>query len=303
MPVKIKNIIFDVGGVIQDIDMKSTIDAFIKLGATNASVLFTDEGMKQLIVNFGKGELTETEFRHQLQEKLQIKDKAGVKKILSDKEFDDAWNAMLGNIPEERLTYINDLATKGYKIFILSDTNSIHLRYISKSLGLHHISTTTPFRDKGIHVEHEYYSFLTGQRKSDKPVHIYEKIIKENSFELDHNRAIFMDDNLDFVRDAQEAGLFAVQLHGELTHFDMEKYIKRLEQAAQIRTIPPNNTMYTAARVIASAGIGFWASHSLIGATMGMMVGYSRIGEQITQTAMDGSRAVVNICRRLCNNP
>ena len=82
----IKNIIFDLGGVIIDIDYRRTSEAFRKLGAFNFDAVYTQGKQDHLFDDFDVGKISPDTFRSILQKKLDI--------AVTNEEFDNAWNAM-----------------------------------------------------------------------------------------------------------------------------------------------------------------------------------------------------------------
>jgi len=118
---------------------------------------------------------------------------------LSDQQIIDAWNAMLLDFPEERITLLQELGKK-YPLYLLSNTNSIHLSEFTDRLkAVHGIASLNSLFHK------TYYSHLIGYRKPD--IAIYEHVIRENN--LDAAATLFIDDTLLNVEGARRAGLQA----------------------------------------------------------------------------------------------
>ena len=122
----IKNIIFDLGGVILNIDYQLTIDAFKKLSLNNFDQFYSQFTQNDLLIAMEKGEITPQEFRIQLRKYIS--------KPVSDIMIDNAWNAMLLDFPPERIILLQKLKNK-YRTFLLSNTNSIHLEFYSNLLN------------------------------------------------------------------------------------------------------------------------------------------------------------------------
>ena len=83
----IKNIIFDLGGVIINIDYKKTSEAFHKLGAFNFDTVYSQSKQDNLFDDYDVGKISSTIFRDTLKKRLDL--------TATDEEFDTAWNAML----------------------------------------------------------------------------------------------------------------------------------------------------------------------------------------------------------------
>ena len=122
---KITTIIFDLGGVILNLDQDRTLRAFKRLGAdldlmNDVSTVFKD---------FETGRITADDFRNAIITHL--------KGNVTAAQVDDAWNAMLLDLPVERLTMLENLRKK-YRVFLLSNTNSIHIDAFNLYLKQHH---------------------------------------------------------------------------------------------------------------------------------------------------------------------
>ncbi len=118
----IKAIIFDLGGVILNINYQNTIDSFNNLGIKNPNLFYSKKSQTNLFDQIEIGEITEMEFLLELQKKIP---KASVKQIKS------AWNAMLLDLPEKRISFLRKLIPS-YSIFLLSNTNVIHISEFKK---------------------------------------------------------------------------------------------------------------------------------------------------------------------------
>ncbi|MFM6924415.1 MAG: HAD family phosphatase, partial [Ferruginibacter sp.] len=118
-----KNIIFDLGGVLLDIDYQKTIDAFEKLGLKHFEAMFSQFKADELFEKLETGQISERDFYDAVKERTAIP--------LSDEEIDHAWNALILNFRTASLALLEQLSA-GYKLYLLSNTNSIHLKYFKK---------------------------------------------------------------------------------------------------------------------------------------------------------------------------
>jgi glucose-1-phosphatase len=120
----IKNIIFDYGGVIINIDFNLTIDAFKKLGFSNVEEVLFRPNSSRLLPMMERGQMSPENFYQE------IRKYSGLN--LSDKEIEIAWNALLLDMPEKRIRLLEKLRNK-YRIFLLSNSNIIHYhQYLSQ---------------------------------------------------------------------------------------------------------------------------------------------------------------------------
>ena len=190
----IRNIVFDLGGVILNIDYQAAFQAFRALGVTEFDRFFTQASQVDLFDRFDKGEISAGEFREKI--------RAITGLPLTDKAIDRAWNAMLLDLPWHRMELLEGV--KGnYRTFLLSNTNDIHfpafLEYLQREFR---IDSLKPWFEK------QYLSHEIGMRKPDREVYLH--ILKENG--LDPAQTLFIDDTRQHVEGARKAGLRALWL-------------------------------------------------------------------------------------------
>ncbi len=185
----IKNIIFDLGGVILNIDYNKTSEEFKRLGIKNFDELYSQVRQSGLFDNLEKGLISESEFRNELRRL------SGVN--LSDKAIDKAWNAMLLDLPAGRIEILLE-AKKHYRTFLLSNTNIIHLKaYTSELKRVHKIDSL------GALFEKEFFSHYIRRRKPDYEA--FEYVIKETG--INPAETLFIDDSPQHIEGAKRAGL------------------------------------------------------------------------------------------------
>ena len=127
MNTKIKNIIFDLGGVILDIDETVVYKELEKMGIKTSELAHSKE-FNEIMSKFDTGIYTAPTFRKRMKALL------GLEKM-TDEKFDSIWNAMLLDIPRERIEAIEKVK-KHYKIFLMSNTNVIHYDLYVRDLQL-----------------------------------------------------------------------------------------------------------------------------------------------------------------------
>lgn len=192
--IDIKNVIFDLGGVILNIDYHLTINAFKRMGVENFDKLFSQAQQNGIFDRLDKGEVSPKHFRDGLRELTGLN--------LSDKMIDDAWNAMLLDFPSNRIDLISNVK-KHYKTFLLSNTNAIHF-------DEYNLLLERTFGVKGLSFifDKEYYSHLIGMRKPDTEV--FEHILRENR--LIPQETLFIDDSIQHVESAKKLGIMGYHL-------------------------------------------------------------------------------------------
>ncbi len=205
---KYDNIIFDLGGVLINIDYLKTKFEFEKLGLQNFDELFTQFKQDNIFDLFERGEIGPEEFYQNLAEKAKIN--------ISIAQFNKAWIAMLLDFPEERMNLLDNLK-KSYRLFLLSNTNSLHIPAFKKSIkqeGLYDRFTDV--------FEKHYYSSEVGMRKPD--AEIFDLVVNEN--DLNKEKTLFIDDSPQHVEGAINAGLDAFHLKPGLDIIDILNPLK-----------------------------------------------------------------------------
>lgn len=177
----IKNLIFDLGAVVLDLDQDKTIRAFKRLGADLDEINFNSN----LFTDFEIGKIDAEVFVQTLY--THLKGEAEKSKII------EAWNAMLLGLPTHRLDLLAQLKKK-YRIFLLSNTNSIHIDAV--------------FAEHGKEVfyslfEKVYLSHEIGHRKPH--VACYKFVLEDAG--IKGSETVFIDDNKGNLRGAEEAGI------------------------------------------------------------------------------------------------
>lgn len=182
---KIKTIIFDFGGVILDIDPQLTYNEFAKFGPKS----FQDDQIHAIIRKFERGILTPEIFRMEMCNALGIK--------ITNRQFDDAWNALLYDIPSERLEIIEKVKSN-YSTLLLSNSNEIHYDLYVRDLQLRF-----GYREFDSLFHKAYFSFDTHLAKPDPDA--FEFII--NQHDLKPEETLFIDDSAENIAVAKSLGL------------------------------------------------------------------------------------------------
>ncbi|MGZ5191439.1 MAG: HAD family hydrolase [Flavisolibacter sp.] len=186
---EIKNIIFDLGGVIINLDYSRTINEFNKLSNKPFETIFTQLQQSPVFDQFDKGTISESDFFEELKSSLHAE--------ITMEEMVYAWNAMLLDFPLERLELLEQLKSK-YRLFLLSNTNETHVKELESHLQQQHgHKNLEPFFEK------VHYSCRMGMRKPDQE--IFEFVLKENN--LNKNETIFIDDSPQHVQGAMNTGI------------------------------------------------------------------------------------------------
>ena len=185
-------IIFDLGGVIIDIDYNKTADAFKALGLIDFDEKYTQAAQTELFDRFEIGEVSPFHFVNRLLDLLP--------QGCTANQVVHAWNAMILTIPKERLDWLTDLR-KSRKIVLLSNTNALHIDAVNRAL-----TATMPGKKLTDFFDHVYLSHEMGMRKPSED--IFTAVCNDQGFEP--TTTLFVDDTERHVLGARNAGLQAI---------------------------------------------------------------------------------------------
>lgn len=190
---KPKNIIFDFGGVLLNLDIPSTIKAFRQLGIPDFDLHFTQYSADPVIEDLETGKISNEDFLDRL-----VVLGGGV---FNTAQATEAWNAMMLGYRKSSLDFLKTLAND-HRLFLLSNTNDIHHQkftsYIFEQTGY---ATLDEFFEKA------YYSHKIGLRKPYAAV--FEFVLKDAG--LQAAETLFIDDSYTNT-DAAEALGFKTHL-------------------------------------------------------------------------------------------
>lgn len=196
----IRHIIFDLGGVLLNLDFTATEKAFAELGIDNFQEHFSKLQQTPLFNDLETGRISRTEFIAKMQ---------GVKPDLNltEAQITKAWNAMLLDFPIRRMQILQQLRTY-YDLILLSNTNEIHEEAFNATLQAQYsIPALGAFFDR------IYYSHRVGMRKPDKE--IFEQILTDNEFQPEHT--LFIDDSPQHIVTAKSLGIQTIHLENGMT--------------------------------------------------------------------------------------
>lgn len=185
----IKNIIFDFGDIFINLDKQAPLIEMSKFGLTQ----MTPE-LDTIFKNYEMGLMKSDDFINVLQS---IFSDASREQIIT------AWNSIILDFPEERLTFIEQLKKENkYRLFLLSNTNDLHIEKVKISMGLE--------RFKRFKNCFEQF-YLSQEMKMRKPnSNIYEFVLLENK--LIANETLFIDDTKENTVSASELGMLCWNL-------------------------------------------------------------------------------------------
>ena len=198
---KLRNIIFDFGGVIINIDTFRVGQVLAGKGIDNLDSLHMHLLNNNIYFGLETGHVSEQRFRDEI--------KSIIGREVSDQEIDDAWNAIILDIPTERVKLLENIR-KNYSTYLLSNTNIIHFNYYNR-----YFAETFGYGSLAELFEEAYFSHEMGLRKPDPE--IYKRVLEDR--QLVPEETLFIDDNKDNIEAAQKLGIqgYHLQEGTELT--------------------------------------------------------------------------------------
>ncbi len=199
---KIKNIIFDLGVVLLDLDFQKSAHAFKKLGFIGFENYYSKNHALHFFHAFETGHVSDKYFINEIITQNRLK--------ATPDQIIKAWNEIIVGFPVEKVKFIHEVS-KHYNIYMLSNTNIIHARkYERQFMDISGFSLNKYFKKI-------YYSHEIGLRKPDPEA--FKIIFKENTIKPD--QTLFIDDIEENLLPAKHLGMFTY-------HYLKEKNLFRI---------------------------------------------------------------------------
>jgi len=158
------------------------------------SRLATSEDTKAIFDQFETGHYSEESFINALQRQSS--------KVPDGRKMIDAWNSLLVGVPAPRLQMLTRLKEKGYQLYLLSNTNSLHVHwlhsYLRKTYQIENFEEQ--FFVKA------YYSHLIKMRKPNAEIYSF---VLSDAF-IKAEETLFVDDNEANILAAQDLGIATI---------------------------------------------------------------------------------------------
>jgi putative hydrolase of the HAD superfamily len=190
----IKNIIFDLGGVIYDIRYENIPEAFARMGAGNLVALYSKAKQTDFIDQYEEGLISSDEFCEKIRQISSVP--------LTNEQIRDAWNAILIDVPAPRVDFLLELKKK-YKLYLFSNTNQFNYEcftaHLKQKYGFDFFETI---------FQAAYFSHILHLRKPKEEG--FRRIIQEQ--QLNPAETLFIDDSPQHIEGARRCGLQAYHL-------------------------------------------------------------------------------------------
>ena len=185
----VKNILFDLGAVLINIDFEKTADAFRQLGIDRFEEQFSQLSASTLFEDLETGKISNEDFYKAMRRQVPEMN-------LSDASIQLAWNAILQDFRKESMQLLKQLKQR-YRLFLLSNTNAIHLVEVNNILN-----QQVNVENLDHYFERAYYSHLIGLRK---PTSAAFNFVMEDAGIKAHE-TLFIDDSHPNITAASQMG-------------------------------------------------------------------------------------------------
>lgn len=190
-------IIFDLGGVLINLDYDLTPQAFAQIGGTDFQNLYSKASQNSLFDDFETGKISSFHFINRILDLLP--------KGANPNQVVHAWNKMILNFDSRRLDLLDEIRSEK-PIFLLSNTNDLHMTQVRAELKKISDRPLESYFNK------VYLSQDIGHRKPHAEA--FNIIVEEQ--QLTRSKTLFIDDSIQHVEGAKTTGLHATHLIGEL---------------------------------------------------------------------------------------
>ena len=190
----ITTLIFDLGGVLINLDINQCILNFKQLGLNNFEKYLNNFAQSGFFMQLEKGQISANQFRSEIRNLTT--------KTLTDAQIDEAWCSFLLDIPDDKLNMLIDLRKK-FRVLLLSNTNIIHFPNTERII----------FNNNGRKLS-DYFDrcYLSYEIKMAKPdIAIFENILTTEN--VQPSACLFFDDGLKNTLVAQKLGIQSYLVH------------------------------------------------------------------------------------------
>ncbi len=184
----VKCVVLDLGGVLIDIDYQATEDAFVELGLVDFKERYSQLQQTSLFDAYEKGQISAQHF---------------INKVLdfcpqgtSANKVVNAWNAMLGEFPSEKIELLGRLKNR-FPLYMLSNTNDLHI------VGVNAAWKRATEKEMSVFFNEIFLSFEIGKRKPDAETFLW--TAKQTGFSP--AEILFVDDSPQHIQGAQSIGM------------------------------------------------------------------------------------------------
>lgn len=181
-------LIFDLGGVLIDIDYQATEKAFTEIGMNDFKTNYSQLHQSELFDKIETGHVSPQHFINKLLDFCIVG--TSPNKVVA------AWNAMLGEFPKRKIEILLELKEL-MPIYLLSNTNEIHMARVYEAWNK---VSTIPMDQIFTEV---FLSYEIGKRKPD--VSTFNWVCEK--LQIEPSKTLFLEDSPQNIEGAKNAGL------------------------------------------------------------------------------------------------
>lgn len=185
----LKNVIFDVGGVLIDLHPDRSIAAFGEIGCREIKQYIEQHRTEDLFLDIELGRISTHEFCDEVR-RICSSD-------MNDEDIVEAWCRMIGHFDNAKRRILDDLKRSGLRLFMLSNTNEMHWECCMREFADSHAGCATDCMD-GVFLSHEMHL-----AKPDPE--IFRVLLRQTG--ISPSQTLFIDDSLDNCRAAGSLGI------------------------------------------------------------------------------------------------
>lgn len=191
----IRNILFDFGGVIVDVDYNAPANYLLQHGFESFLGAYSQMNQLPFFDDFETGKISEDAFFEELSLFTEHK--------ISKLHLKEAWNSLVGEIPLQRIQFLEALKHQDYKLFMLSNTNTTHIQLLNERIQERFdVPSIKPYFD------HVFYSFEIGHRKPN--LDAFQYVL--NNANIKAEETVFLEDSIMHLQGAQKVGLHTLAI-------------------------------------------------------------------------------------------
>lgn len=189
----IKNIVFDLGGVLVDLDIERCREAFRSLGMDAIAQIINPYHPAEMIAQLEHGQIT----FHQACEQMR---RLAARPEITDKQIAWAYGEFLLGVPLSKMRQIDQLRARGLRTYVLSNNNPSSMHFIRQMFSADGKTMNDYF-------DHIYLSWQMGELKPAPS--IFRQMVDHSG--MCPAQTLFIDDGPKNIATARELG-FAVHL-------------------------------------------------------------------------------------------
>jgi len=185
----IKNIVFDLGGVLITLDRDEAVNRFEKAGLENAADLLNAYHQKGIFLELEEGKISRDEFYEAVRKEIGS--------FVSKETIDRGWMGFMKEVPEYKMVMLEDLRQRGYRLYLLSNTNPVIMEWARSSDFSPQGKSLDEYFDK------LYLSYQIGYLKPHPEIFMY--MINDSG--LIPSETLFIDDGLANIEMGNKLGM------------------------------------------------------------------------------------------------